>query len=157
MNKRRAEKFANGRALHLIDIENLVGSSEFTEGQVAGVRAEYLSLVKPGVMDQFYVASSRHNEVATAFGWPNCQRQFLTGEDAADYLIIKRAIDAAVAANFDHIYVGTGDHSLANYVTFLQGQGIKVTVVSMERCLSYDMRNSGAEVLQLVDLYQLAA
>jgi len=53
MNKKTVSKMAVGRAFHLIDIENLIGSGTFTEGQVAQVRAAYFDLVKPGAMDQF--------------------------------------------------------------------------------------------------------
>jgi hypothetical protein len=157
MNKKKVSKLAMGRAFHLIDTENLVGAGTFSEADVARVRAAYFELVKPGKMDQFFVASNHHNELATAFGWPEGQRRFLNGEDGADYLLVKRAIDLLREGNFNHVYVASGDHSMADYVGYLQHYGIKVTVVSLESCLSYNMRWSGAEVLYLEDQYQLAA
>lgn len=157
MNKKTVRKLAAGRALHLVDVENLVGASNFTEAQVAMVRNEYFQTVQPGQMDQFFVASSKHNQLATAFGWPNCQRKFLSGEDGADYLLAKRVIDVLLEGNFNHVYVASGDHSLADFVDYLQGHGIKVTVVSLERAISYDMRWSGAEIVYVHEQYQMAA
>jgi len=71
--------------------------------------------------------------------------------------LIKRAIDLLIESNFSHVYIASGDHSLADYVEYLQSHGIRVTVVSLDRCLSYDMRWSGAEIVCLEDQFQLAA
>ena len=157
MNKKTVVNIAKGRSMILVDIENLVGSGQITEQQVSQVRSSFMDLVKPGPRDQYFVASSHHNQLATSFGWPEGQHQYLGGEDGADYLIIKKAIDLINTANFDHVYVCSGDHSMASYVNYLQDMGIKVTIVSLRRCISSEMRATGAEILWLEDDYSLAA
>ena len=157
MNKKTVGKLAAGRALGLVDIENLVGASTISERQVAEIHEAFRAVVKPGPRDQFYVAASHHNQAAAAFGWPNGQHQCLSGEDGADYLLVKKAIDVLNAGGYDHVYVATGDNALAPYVTYLMEAGIKVTIVAKHRGFSRWMAETGADIIWLDSEFELAA
>ena len=157
MNKKTIKTLATGRSIYLIDIENLVGASEISEEQVAQVRADVLSVAAPRPMDQFYVASSHHNKTAASFGWPSATYGFKSGEDGADFMLIKQMIEVGNAQNFDHVYVASGDGGMAWYVNHLASCGVRVTIVANHRGFSGEMRSADADVIWLDDDYALAA
>jgi len=63
-----------GRALHLIDVENLVGTTTYTEADVAVTAAAYGPVAAVGPTDLVVVSSSHHTALATWFGWPSARR-----------------------------------------------------------------------------------
>ena len=64
MNHKKIKSLQSIRDVHLIDIENLCGSSNPTAEEVSLVRSSYRTLVKPGQFDQFYVRVSSHHNLA---------------------------------------------------------------------------------------------
>ena len=157
MNKKTYKKAAAGRSLYLVDIENIVGASEISESQVAEAREALHAVAAPGPRDQFYVASSHHNAAAAGFGWPGAQKEFKSGPDGADFMIIKKMIEVGNGMSFDHVYIASGDGCMAYYVDYLASLGVKVTILANHRGFSHEMRHADAEVLWLDSDYQLAA
>jgi uncharacterized LabA/DUF88 family protein len=157
MNKRTAKQLASGRTLYIVDIENLVGASSINQSQVAEARKEILEALPPSQRDHFYVASSHHNLAAAAFGWPDSQLEARSGQDGADYLVVRRMIEMYNSDNFEKVVVASGDNSMAPYVEILTDAGIDVTVIARDRHISNSLRNVGAKVTVLSAEYQLAA
>jgi uncharacterized LabA/DUF88 family protein len=157
MNKRTAKQLASGRTLYIVDIENLVGASSINQSQVAEARKEILEAVPPSQRYHFYVASSHHNLAAAAFGWPGSQLEARSGQDGADYLVVRRMIEMYNSDNFEKVVLASGDNSMAPYVEILTDAGIEVTVIALDRHISNSLRNLGAKVTVLSAEYQLAA
>lgn len=157
MNKKTYKNVFTGRSLYLVDIENIVGASEISESQVVEAREALHSVAAPGPRDQFYLASSHHNAAAAGFGWPGAQKEFKSGPDGADFMIIKKIIEVGNCMNFDHVYIASGDGCMAYYVDYLASLGVRVTILANRRGLSHEMRYADAEVLWLDSELGLAA
>ncbi|MFM7029797.1 MAG: hypothetical protein ACKOWK_01860 [Micrococcales bacterium] len=157
MNKKTTKQISSQRSLYLIDAENAVGTSHLTEAQVAKVRTTTFDLTYPGKNDQVYVATSHHNMEAASFGWPQAQHEFLSGEDGADFLIIKKMIDVGNAVNFEKVYLASGDGCYTECVNFLMLAGVKVTILARRGSLAAELKATGAEIIWLDADYALAA
>ena len=157
MNKKTTKHISSRRSIYLIDAENAVGSSHLTEAQVAKVPATTFDLTYPGKNDQIYVAASHHNMAAASLGWPQAQHEFLSGEDGADFLIIKKMIDVGNAVNFANVYLASGDGCYADYVNFLMLAGVTVTILARRRSLAAELKATGAGIIWLDADYALAA
>jgi hypothetical protein len=138
------------RCIHLIDIENICGSSNPSVEQVVHARKAYLSLVEPGIADQFFVrVSSRTNLEAASFGWPNARVHCKEGHDGADILIAKDLIENDYECKFKTIYLASGDGGLAPFAKHVVSRGGNLAVISLPQALSMKMRFTGAKVLYL--------
>ena len=157
MNKKTTSGIRETRKYHVIDIENICGTSDLTEELVASVRSTYFSLIQPGENDLFIVASSHHNMQAVAFGWPGAQHAFKSGKDGADLILGEAIEDGCLASNFKAVYVASGDQFFANYVNQLVADMAFVTVVSLMRCLHPVMRGTGSDIIFLDSPHVLAA
>jgi hypothetical protein len=150
MNHKTMQSIQSRRSIHLIDIENLCGSSNPSVEDVVRVRAAYLKLVNPGQFDQFYLrVSSKHNLAAASFGWPNARVHCKEGHDGADILIAKEMVENKFEKSFSTIYLASGDGGLAPFAKHVVGRGANVSVISLPDSLSMQMRFTGAKVLYL--------
>lgn len=158
MNSKTMKSIRSLRSIHLIDIENLCGSSNPTVDQVAEVREEYFNLVQPGKLDLFYITvSSKNNLEAVMFGWPGARLECQEGHDGADILLAKEMLTGNLNESFNRIFLGSGDGGLAPFASRLVNQGCEVSVVSIPRCLSRQMRQIGADLRYMESSYGLAA
>ena len=150
MNHKKTKSPLSTRDVHLIDIENLCGSSNPTAEEVSLVRSSYRKLVKPGQFDQFYVrVSSHHNLAAAAFGWPDARVHCKEGHDGADILIAKDLLENKFEKSFGTIYLASGDGGLAPFAKHVVNRGGSVSVISLPGSISMQMRFTGARVLYL--------
>ena len=157
MNKKTTKQISSQRSIYLIDAENAVGASHITEAQVAKMREAAFDLTYPGKNDQVYVATSHHNQAAASFGWPKAQHEFLSGDQGADFLIIKQMINIGNAESFSHVYLAANDGGYSEYVSFLMLAGIKVTILARRGKLAKSLRDTGANIIWLDADYALAA
>ena len=158
MNKKTLSSIRKARTMHLIDIENLCMAPNPTLEQVIAARRSYLSLVRPGQNDQFFVTvSSRHNLASAAFGWPGANLKVLEGHDGADILLAEAIVEDHLESRFDKVVVASGDGGLAPFVTHLQTLVKNVVVVSQPTAIAFSMRVSGAQVQYLRPEFVLAA
>ena len=76
------------RRLHLVDIENLAGSSRPSLGQVRQAQGLYADCLAFGAMDQVEVASSHLTLLNAALGWPQARYRVRSGPDGADLALL---------------------------------------------------------------------
>ena len=127
------------RTLHLIDIENLVGSPDPSARQVREVRAHYEPMyVRSG--DLVVVACSHHAFGAVAWQWPRVRHVPRSGKDGADLALLGVITGELVAERFQHVVVASGDAIFADAVARLGMQGVSVTVVARHESLSRTLR-----------------
>ena len=158
MKAKTVRALSKGRAIHLIDIENLCMESNPTEEHVALAKAAYFQKVKPGPNDHFYVTvSSKANRAAVMFGWGNASFGCKEGHDGADYLLAELMLDGKLGDRFEKVYLASGDGGLVPFASSLIKQGINVEVVAVPRGMSAQYRFIGANVSYLWLDFTLAA
>lgn len=75
-------RLKRGRAIHLLDPENLCGSSLLTEAMVAEMRGLYTSAVSVGPQDHIILASAHCSLLPMADGWPMPGTRFVQAKMA---------------------------------------------------------------------------
>ena len=139
----------HGRALHLIDAENLGGASLLDIRAVQRLRAQYMASVPIGPLDQFVLACAHASGAALGVGWPGGQHKWLSGPDGGDICLASTVIDDNIARRFEHVYMGSGDRGLAPFASHLAAQGVRVTAVTRIGSLSPKMRLATSAVIYL--------
>jgi hypothetical protein len=130
----------SGRTIHLIDIENLCGSSRVTRDQVAEARERYEEAVLVGPSDHVIVASSRGNLFSSSLGWPGARFLARDGKNGADIRLAEVIVEEDVTKRFETAVVASGDGDLAPFVAFMAAKGMNTVVVSRTDRLSRSMR-----------------
>lgn len=138
-----------GRSIHLIDIENLCGSSQPSRQEVEHARARYNEWVPVGNLDQVVVASSRGNLMSAYIGWPGVRYLTQDGKDGADICLARVMLEEGVAQRFGAVVLASGDGGLAPFVAHLATQGLATTVVSPADRLSREMRMAAHKCIVL--------
>jgi hypothetical protein len=119
-----------GRSIHLIDVENLLGGAGFAELNVIELMAEYGLTVTRGPEDHLVVASCHRAASATWLGCPEARRLVRSGRDGADRALLEVIERENVALRYDRIVIGSGDGIFAEPAAMLQALGAKVIVVA---------------------------
>lgn len=139
-----------GRALHLIDLENLLGDPDACCDEVARVLDAYLDAAAVGTADLVVVALNhrlyRKACLSLDRGW---EIKLASGPDAADHVLIAEAPAAWVAERFDRLVVGSGDGIFDGLVRDVRRRGLPVWVVSQGRCLSRPLASAASRVVRL--------
>lgn len=137
------------RSLHLVDVENLLGGTNFGEADVALAAAAYGPVAGLAATDLVVVSSSHHTARAAWFGWGEARRIVRSGVSGADLALIEVIETENVAVRFDRIVIGSGDGNFAVSAAKLQAAGIAVTVVSRPAFLSRQLRLAVRDVRHL--------
>lgn len=158
MNSKTIEQLRSHRSVHLIDIENLCGASNPKTEQVRVAKEAYLTKVKPGECDLFFVTvSSKTNLEAAVFGWGHASYSSREGHDGADILLAKMMLEDDLEHRFDKVFLASGDGGLAPFAQSLINKGVPVEVVSNARSLATQYRFIGVDVSYLYLDHELAA
>lgn len=137
---------ARERAIHLVDPENLLGGTDFTERDVAVVAASYRQIAGIGADDLVVVASSHYTALRVWFGWGEARRLVRSGPDGADLALLQVVKHEDVAVRFQRVVIGSGDGIFAFVAAGLQRDGVGVTVVSQRGLLSRQLRLAARDV-----------
>ncbi|MEU6410629.1 hypothetical protein [Microbispora sp. NPDC046933] len=137
----RLRSLRRGRAIHLLDIENLAGSPVPTTEDVQRVMGAYRHNVPVGPLDQFIVAVN-HNAlvpvgVAMGLALGGVQLLVRSGPDGADRALDEAARTDRIDLRFERAVIGSGDGFFADLAVWLAGRGLHVTVVSQRDHLSW--------------------
>lgn len=139
-----AVNFGVTRTVHLIDLENVVGSGHVTELGAQQARAAYLNsgVVAPG--DHVIVAVSHHNLLAAGYGWPDARRVVRSGLDGADLAIQEVMASENLHNRFGCCIVVTGDGGFAEVVAAMNRAGLPVGVIAPPGRLSAALKLAAA-------------
>ena len=148
-NKRsRLRSDARGRCLHLIDIENLTGSSSPTSEEVVDVRDRYLEqFFQEG--DLVIMAASHHAMRRAAFAWPDARKMQRSGRDGADLALIDVLVNEGVSEKFNTVMIGSGDGIFADVCTWLGMSSVMTIAVSNSRSISMKLRLAADKTIYL--------
>lgn len=129
------------RTLHVIDVENLLGTGRFCLQDIEWLRGEYLLNVPMGEADLVIVAASSWEGAAAAgFGWPGARLVWQAGTDGADHALIDVLLGESVERRFTDVVIGSGDRAFAEPAARLTSGGCAVTVLSRPHGLSAHLR-----------------
>lgn len=128
------------RELHLIDVENLLGTPYYTAAAVCALRTTYDRVSETGSAAQQVIGTSASSNLLTAaLAWGGARPVFENGPDGADRALLA-AGEYAPEQRFGRIVIGSGDHVFATYAADLQRKGVEVTVVCRPESLSRVLR-----------------
>jgi hypothetical protein len=130
-----------GRVLHLLDVENLMGTVQFSAEEAAHAYATYERLAPSGSVNQLVLATSHYAAPAAWFGFPARARRLVrSGPDGADLALLDILEREAVAKRYQHVVIASGDGIFAFPAAALQAAGCEVTVVTRCDALSRRLR-----------------
>lgn len=118
------------RALHLVDIENLIGAPRGPRWGAADALARYL--VTSGWVPGDHVVVAGPPALILQLGTEAkipCRSVVAAGPNAADLALIAAADPTFVARRFGRVVLGSGDGIFARLVSELTAAGVDVTVV----------------------------
>ena len=137
------------RALHLVDIDNLLGDpATDDEVEIGWTVHTYKGVASFEEGDHVVVATSPFGRHAFAIGtaWPGAQHLWRKGRDGADLALLEHAAWAMEAGNFDRVVIGSGDRIFLVALEWFEGAGIPVEVVSRRRSLAAALRTRARSV-----------
>ena len=122
--------------MHLVDVENLLGTPWFTSSAVADLRQIY-DAVSSALKPAHYLigTSASENLIDAGLGWGQGQLVFSKGKDGAERAMLAE-MTIATASRYDSVVIGSGDGIFTELAAALQSAGIRVRVVARKRSLS---------------------
>jgi hypothetical protein len=136
------------RELHLIDIENELGTGQVKAADIARFRTFYLKANNVPANAHIVIASScSQNLLESAFGWPGARTVWLPGHDGADRALLEIAYEENVEKRYDKVVIASGDHIFAEAAVSLQDLGVKVKVFARAVFISVVLQSSCKEVV----------
>jgi hypothetical protein len=137
------------RTLHLVDVENLVGSGRPTARDLEAVHRLYRELQLVGGQDHIVVACNPYVAVEVADAWAPARLRVGHGPSGADLQLLDVALHERITSRFDHVVIGSGDGVFTEVTVGLQAAGLPVTVVSRRGHLALRLRMAASQVLYL--------
>lgn len=135
------------RTLHLIDVENLVGTGLPCPSQVCEVYSWYKQKIGFGPVDQVVLACNHLALVDAAVGWPDARYRVRSGPDGADLELLDVLEHENVVGRFTRFVIASGDGIFADTAASLAAAGRWVTVVSRRGSLAARLRLAACEVI----------
>lgn len=126
-----------GRAIHLLDIENLAASPSPTATEIADTMSDYLCRVPVGALDQFVVGVNPRSLAEVGRVIHGAQILTRSGPDGADSVLAEMAVNDRIDLRFERVVIGSGDGYFADLATWLTAHDVRVTVVSRTGLLSW--------------------
>src|SRR4051794_8311528 len=157
MKRRRRALAAVGgpakRTLHVIDVENLVGSGRPALAAVAAVRSLYTEVVRVAPGDHVVVACNPGCLLDVGVGWGAGSRLRVgAGRNGADWELLDVLESERVPERFSQVVIASGDGIFASTAARLAVAGCGVTVVSRRTSLSAQLRLAAMRVVYLPDV-----
>ncbi len=137
------------RRLHLLDIENLCGTSHLTTSMVIYVLDAYRREIGIGPSDHLVVGVSHHNALAAGRIVPDARICVRSGADGADLALLDILDSERVQDRFAEICLGTGDSIFADPAAAMTGGRARIRVVAGFGAASRRLRLAAGAFTQL--------
>ncbi|MDQ3483966.1 MAG: NYN domain-containing protein [Actinomycetota bacterium] len=128
------------RALHLIDIENLLGEPRPVADSVRRARSAYETHVLVGEHDLVVVACNHGCALDVGLAYSDARLVVRSGHDGADLALLDVLSEHDLRDRFDAVVVASGDGIFAEAVAALGGMGLAALVVARPESLSRMLR-----------------
>lgn len=142
-----------GRAIHLIDIENLAGDPFVAAPEALTRLEQYRQIAQHGEGDLTVVAANRYLLDDIVFDMPfTALFRRATGRDGADLALLGEAPADWVCRRFSRLVIGSGDHLFTDLADVALASGLSVTVVGRRASVAAAYSSLGCEVRTLPDI-----
>jgi hypothetical protein len=131
------------RALHLVDIDNLLGDpATDDELEIGWTVSAYKHLASVATGDHVVVATSPFGRHAYAVGtaWPGVGHVWRGGHDGADLALLEEARWAVARGEFGRVVIGSGDRIFLVALEWFEGAGVPVEVVARRKSMADALR-----------------
>jgi hypothetical protein len=136
------------RTLHLMDIENLLGTGRPAESEVLEALEQYSELVDVAGPNQVIVACNHGAARVVGCCLGEGPRLLIrSGRDGADLALLDVLCCESVERRFDHLVLASGDGIFAERVAEITSLGVPVTVVARRTSLAARLRLAATEVI----------
>jgi hypothetical protein len=133
-------KHPAGRTLHVLDVENLAGGTEAAR-PLAEVFAQYRATMAVTADDHVLLGTGPTMALEASLSWPGAMLRVGRGIDGADRALLAEADPTFLAAHYDRVVIGSGDHAFAPLVSQLRALGVAVCVIARHgESLAGDLR-----------------
>ena len=140
----------SGRALHLIDLENLSGDPRMDLGRAVATVNAYLRTAACGPDDLVRLACNARLYWRVKQDLPaDWDVRPANGSDGADRALLASVDAVFVARRFDRLVVGSGDGIFTELALHVRALGPDVWSVSRPGALHHELRNSVSRPLVL--------
>ncbi|GAA3134841.1 hypothetical protein GCM10010466_27110 [Planomonospora alba] len=148
---------SQGRTVHLLDVENLVGAPRPASDEVATMMSLYRRRVPTGGMDQYVAAVNHGALLPVGLVLTGIQILVRSGRDGADEALREVIRLDRLDVRFERVVIGSGDGVFTDLADWLRGRGVDVVVVSRPDALSNRLRRTAGRVIPLDLPLDLAA
>lgn len=143
----RAGHVPVGRALHLVDIENLMGGPFAGIDAMTEAAAQYRQAAWVQEDDHVWIGVNPGLMIEAQTSWQGCRLLVGGGKDGADKALIREVSDAVrIASLYDRLMIGSGDGIFQIVAAAFTALGIPVGVVSRPRSLAHLLAESASFV-----------
>lgn len=135
------------RRLHVVDVENLLGSGRPAPAELSWCARTYWGLGLVGPDDLVVVGCNPLIGLEVGLRWRGCRLLVGHGPDGADRALLPVLTRERVEQRFTQVIVASGDGVFVDPVAWLQRHRVEVTVVSRPRALSARLRLAATHYL----------
>ena len=138
------------RTVKCIDIENMVGGSQFVPHRYASVKDQIWQFNSPAP-HMLYLASGPSAIKNNPLLWDWSEARWFEGRgiDGAEIALYNRILNDPIVHNSSHLLLCSGDHYFCDIVDQLQSEGVDVTVMSRESALSSDLARRARHLIMV--------
>lgn len=122
-----------GRALHLVDLENVVGWQATDSRYVSRVGSLLAEVSQVTDGDHVIVAANPGQLFCARDAFPGCRLLVGRGRDGADRALLGAVEHELVAERYDRLVIVSGDHLFTGLAVAARSAGCRVQVVSHPR------------------------
>jgi hypothetical protein len=143
----RAEYVPVGRALHLVDVENLMGGPSTGIDQMVDALERYRIAAPFSAGDHVVIAANLAIALDAKVAWPEARLLARGGPDGADIALLEEVANVQfISTRYDTIVVGSGDGVFEVVAEVYRPLGLSVGIVSQRSRLSYALASSSSFV-----------
>jgi len=144
------------RTLHLVDLENLMGGTDGGYERAVAAVNNYRAAMPVNSGDHIHIGVNPHLLLEAGLSWPQARILTQSGPDGADRALIDSVRDVpGIAARYDRIVIGSGDHAFEVVATSYRALGIPVGVVAPYGSLSRSLDQSASFVIGVTNLSEV--
>jgi hypothetical protein len=139
------------RALHLVDVENLLRGTSPTPAELGWLMEAYRRASRWAEGDQMQVGSSSRVAKRSVWAWREsypCAWHVGDGPDGGESALLRNC-PPEYAAGFATVVIGSGDHAFAPLAGDLASRDVHVRVVARPEALSRQLHLAARETVSL--------
>lgn len=149
MSRNHLSSRPSHRAIHLVDLDNLVAGPWHPE-RVPAIIATYLTASGYRAGDHLYVASDRSLAATAVFEIPVGGRYLIAhGPDGADRRLLEVAPAGHIAQRYSNLVIGSGDGAFADLALAAGACGVAVTVLACAGSISHRLQTAAGHTIAL--------